>query len=148
MSTIVNCHCYVGGRENAQYQAMRRIETRLFRRYGTRLKIEFLNSDQLKAYGYTESTFVDWLLSCHFHLVICHPHQGACKSWSTEVLYRELLRLAKHIGFPNGEQLRCPIFTQDKIAYLHTVPELTNPTLRVWLDQDGDFDSQRDNIDR
>jgi hypothetical protein len=53
-------------------------------------------------------------------------------------LYTELKRLTYHIGFPNGEQLSCPIFTQDKGFYLDilTKKSLCNPTFIIEVKQD------------
>ena len=49
----------------------------------------------------------------------------------------EYNRLKHHTGFPSGEQLRCPVFTQDKIEYIRCLGELAIPTITVALEEDG-----------
>ena len=46
---------------------------------------------------------------------------------------RELQRLHAHRGFPLGNQLKCPIFTQDKFDYIRRIPSNSNNTIKVLL---------------
>ena len=69
----------------------------------------------------TEKNFTEWLLNSDVHFILGHPHQGILFTnlkWSAELLYQELVKLHYHRGFPNGKQLRCPVFTQDKFGYI------------------------------
>jgi hypothetical protein len=75
----------------------------------------------------------------HLHLFFSHPHQGGNGlDWNAETLYKQL---RKHLyfrpGFPCGEQMFCPIWTQHKILYLQSVPELVIATEEInffsWL---------------
>lgn len=73
---------------------------------------------------WTVKDFVDWLLGSHIHFIITHPHQGSKGfGWGVNDLLNELKRLKDHVGFPNGEKLFCPIFTQDKFVYLDALQE-------------------------
>lgn len=92
---------------------------------------------------FTPSDLVEWLLSSHIHFIPCHPHQGASGlNWDVVDLYNQLKRLEDHPGFPNKGYLTCPIFTQNKIEYLHAVPQFTNPTLQIKLDPRRDAYSE------
>ena len=82
--------------------------------------------------------FVDWLLlSSNVYFVITHIHQGlSALGWNLSDLYIELKRLKYHVGFPNGINLNCPIFTQDKYGYISSVPGLCNPTMKIQLNDE------------
>jgi hypothetical protein len=138
-------HIYHGSEENKQYKAFLSTTTELKTRWGS---ISFVskNADAIKKW--TEDQLVSWLLDCDIHLILCHPHQGMKPCWSTIELYSQMERLRDHIGFPSGDSLRCPIWSQNKIEYLHAVPHITNPTLRIWLHQEKKFQEQMIFIDR
>ena len=53
------------------------------------------------------------------------------------------MRLHDHPGFPNGSNLLCPVFTQDKYKYLEALmPKgMCNPTLKVDFLPIMDYDS-------
>lgn len=79
---------------------------------------------------------VNWLLASHVHFIICHPHQGLeDMCWYMDDLYKQILRLFYHPGFPTGDQLRCPIFTQDKIRYIKALQPVgwCTPTFACYL---------------
>jgi len=97
--------------------------------------------DKMLSDNWKWKNVVDWLLASHIHFIICHPHQGLLEvgiDIEPIFLYTELKRLTYHIGFPNGEQLSCPIFTQDKGFYLDilTKKSLCNPTFFIEIKQD------------
>jgi hypothetical protein len=74
---------------------------------------------------------VDWLLDCHIHMIVAHPHQGSeTFKWNVCTLYKEIERLYGHIGFPSREQLMCSVFTQNKFNYLYPLRKfkMTNPS--------------------
>jgi hypothetical protein len=88
----------------------------------------------LRESGWSEKEFIGWLLESDIHMIVSHPHQGTeTFGWDVSILYNEFGRLYDHIGFPSGEQLMCPIFTQHKYGYLEPMRtfKMTNPTLRI-----------------
>jgi hypothetical protein len=90
---------------------------------------------------WTYKTLVDWLLSSHIHFIICHPHQGLIERGidiAPLELYNELQRLKFHIGFPSGDELNCPVFTQNKAIYLNALYQykLCNPTFFINVEDD------------
>ena len=48
-------------------------------------------------------------------------------------LYTSIMKLHDHPGFPAGNNLQCPVFTQDKYKYLSVLMSkgLCNSTLKV-----------------
>jgi len=54
---------------------------------------------------------------------------------------REYQRLTYHPGFPSGDQLRCPVFTQDKHVYIRALGDLANKTNTVPVVEDGIYDT-------
>lgn len=111
-----------------------------FQRFGSTIVIESVDCDTVRKRKWSPADLVDWLLEANVHIILCHPNQGCPMSWNMIALDEELQRLYDHVGFPMQEQLRCPIFRQDKISYLHAVPEITNPTLPIFLIEDHDYD--------
>ena len=76
--------------------------------------------------------FVDWLIGGHIHFIITHVHQGMESfGWGVEELYDELQRLQWHPGFPKGKELRCPVFTQNKMKYIKALAGMTMPTFDI-----------------
>ena len=51
-------------------------------------------------------------------------------------------RLTYHPGFPSGEQVRCPVFTQDKHVYIRSLGDLAVKTITVPVTEDGKYDTQ------
>jgi hypothetical protein len=94
----------------------------------------------LRESGWSENQFVSWLLDCDVHMIVAHPHQGAeTFQWDVSKLYKELLRLYHHTGFPAGNQLLCPIFTQNKFEYLAPlrINKIINQTLKIRVYEDS-----------
>jgi hypothetical protein len=94
--------------------------------------------------NWTYKSLVDWLLSSHIHFIICHPHQGFLEKGidiTPIEFYNELQRLKFHIGFPNGDELRCPVFTQNKAIYLKALyqNQLSNPTFYINVKDEMDL---------
>ena len=50
-------------------------------------------------------------------------------------LYREVLRLYDHPGYPNKEHLKCPIWSQNKYDYIAALSQedMVNRTLKIEL---------------
>ncbi len=107
---------------------------------------EFKNVENLKNDCWKISDLVDWLLGGDIHFILGHVHQGfGHLSYNInipEVLY-QLKRLYYHVGFPCGEQLKCPVFTQNKIEYLKHLgyDDMANPTLVVDIPHNCTFSS-------
>jgi hypothetical protein len=82
--------------------------------------------------------------SCYF--ILCHPHQSAeGLQWPPHQFYSGLQCLRSKIGFPRGEQMLCPVFTQNKGLYLLLANQYCNPTLIIdledWRNQAGKDDA-------
>lgn len=109
-------------------------------------RMEIINITLIKDNRLSPRQLVDWLLSSHVHIILSHVHQGLSGAnelmlgWNMNELARELSRLKNHVGFPTGNQLDCPVFTQDKCKYLSAIPRFCNPTFRVELNCDDEFD--------
>lgn len=103
---------------------------------GYSVMLEHQNLKTMREEKLTAKTLVDWLLGSHIHFVITHPHQGMESATAVSVvqLYREFARLKYHFGFPCGEQLQCPIFSQDKWNYLRHIPA-TLPTCKLVVEE-------------
>lgn len=117
-----------------------------FKSFGyTNVSVEYKFVEDVKAdEWFHPGKMVDWLLRSHIHFIIAHPHQGFVNHdvqdyclWNISELKRELQRLKLPRGFPTGDDLDCPIFTQDKYVYHRAVPDLTLPTMRIPLVQQG-----------
>ena len=112
--------------------------------------VESMSLDDFKMSGMTFTNLVDWLLESHIHFIICHIHQGMENTlWSIEDIYTEIQRLRPHPGFPNGDQVTCPIFKQDKFEYLNLLPSyMTMPTHKIDLAADMDMNAMEEVIKR
>ena len=98
-----------------------------------RVRCEIMHVKHIKELCWSPSDFIDWLLESDVHFIITHIHQGI-KSWNCEELLHELGRLYNHAGFPYGQQLFCPVFTQHKLKYLMCLPPfMRTPTLAIEL---------------
>jgi len=96
-----------------------------------KITFTYVSVREVKRFGWTPEEFVEWLLGSHVHFILSHVHQGLERlQWNMSELLEQLKRLKDHNGFPNGNQLECPIFTQDKFEYIKAVPIITNETLR------------------
>ena len=66
---------------------------------------------------------IDWLLRSDIHFIICHLHQHTMPDWDITELITQYKRLETHNGFPTAENLRCPVFTQNKLKYLELIDQ-------------------------
>ena len=113
--------CFKGGERNINVIPLYAAVSEIKRTGNVDLKVVFKNVDVVKGERMQPADLVDWLLDSDIHLIIAHPHQGIISKhierdetygWSADILKGELMRLKDHAGFPNGEQLTCPIWLQ------------------------------------
>lgn len=105
--------------------------------------IVYCNIKMVKDNRWNPKDLIDWLLDCDVHFIITHIHQGLEQlCWNMEDLYLQVQRLYRHYGYPNGEHLSCPIWTQNKFDYLSAITkyEFCNPTIKVELKADNLMD--------
>lgn len=107
--------------------------------------------DNIRFRGWTMRTFLDWLQFADIYLIICHIHQGFGYSpifWNPVEFYQLLYDALKdRRGFPSGEHLRCPVFTQDKVRYLAALEGLVNPTRIVPILRDYDYSELTEDVE-
>ena len=115
---------------------------------GLKVIWEIIDLKHIKNENWTPSDLFSWLLSSHIHIICSHMHQGMVlkglrDDWNIPNFLYWIRLLTYHSGFPSGLQLQCPVFTQDKYAYISCVPHLFLPTLKVPIS--GDFQSINQN---
>ena len=137
---------FTGGKQSIQsgpfIHAVSEVRKRLLQ--GTDiLRVESLNTQELCARKWQPNQFVDWLMSSHIHFILGHVHQSLLNHnlvWDMEYALSQYTRLKYHVGFPSGDQLQCPVFTQDKIKYVECLGDLAIKTLKIPLTEDGQYD--------
>jgi len=135
-NTII-IHAYYGGKWSPQNIPFTSAVSRLPHH---NLTIEYMNCDDVKSAKWGIKELIDWLQASHVHMITTHVHQGYThQKLDMAFLQTQLQRLHYHDGFPTGNFLRCPVFTQDKYEYLSVMGSLANPTLRIYLNESGDF---------
>ena len=116
------------------------------------IRFEYLSIKNLRESDWTVVDFVDWLLGSHIHFILTHVHQGLESfGWGVEEIYNELQRLRWHPGFPEGDELSCPVFTQDKMKYIRALAGMTMPTFAINISctiDDADVQEELDGIMR
>ena len=101
--------------------------------------VDRLTVSLVKSYLWTPEDLVNWLLDCDVHFITAHVHQGKSLNncgqlgWNMVELETQLQRLYYHPGFPNGIQLSCPVFLQNKGDYLLNVSQCCNPTFLYYF---------------
>ena len=118
---------YYGGESSAQLQCFV-AATAAF----PEIKFEYTGVKHIPTLKWAPRDLIDWLIMSDFHIILTHVHQHN-EHWHATEVVRELQRLRQHRGFPHGDTLNCPVFLQDKFAYLSSVPDITNPTLQIFL---------------
>ena len=107
------------------------------------IKVVYLSSHDVNDKHMSEEDIVYWLYGGDIHFILTHIHQGICNI-NMKKLYSLLnVALSTHPGFPHEQYLRCPVFTQDKYAYLSLLmPKgLCNQTFRVDFKDSMDYDA-------
>lgn len=100
---------------------------------------------------WTEDQFVQFFIEADAHFILAHPHQGKgieALNWNMTRLQSCLRRLWYHKGFPSMMELQCPVFLQDKYKYLCALEDMVNPTLQIYLTEDGSYNEYLDSIRR
>ena len=106
------------------------------------LIVEEIDTKTLCGLKWQPKQFCDWSLHSHAHMWLAHVHQSLRLHnlvWDMRDALTEFKRLKYHTGFPTGDQLRCPVFTQDKIEYIKCLGDLAVNTLTVPLTKDGTY---------
>jgi hypothetical protein len=139
---------FIGGNGAPQIQCFKVALERLA--LGEMVKVEYINTEDVRKNFQSPAKFVEWLLGSHIHFILAHVHQGISQlEWNMDELAKELLRLKYHKGFPNGHYLGCPIFTQNKFKYIAALGNLANPTISIDLsDEPQYFTSISNKIER
>ena len=108
-------------------------------------QVRILTVAQIKTLSWSPRTLIEWLLISHAHFIIAHVHQGRSSNdcgqlgWNMVDLEEQLRRLYDHPGFPNGIQLSCPVFLQNKGEYLRNVLDLiTNTVYFIYIGNTAD----------
>jgi len=132
----VLCRVFVGGRASVQIKLFEvafaeSIASQVGRSSKCELSIEYLTTADIKIREWDFSQLCTWLLSAQFYFILNHPHQGV-KFWDCRSIAPELARLEYTVeSYPTGDNLKCPIFVQDKYEYIKACRELCIPTFRV-----------------
>ena len=142
-SSIILVRVYVGGSAGTQVSNFERgfhtAASLLMPMLGAKhLKLEKLNIKEVCAKKMTISDLIDWLLASDIHFILSHLHQGFYRHnvfVDMNDMMKQLLRLRFHHGYPSGEKLYCPVFTQDKKRYLEALGGYANNTLYIPLDR-------------
>jgi len=125
-------HCFTGGKNGVQHGPLLSAR-KCFRLAGYYFEWFFMDIDQVKMRGWKPADLVGWLNDGDIYIIASHLHQGLVDTlfWNMHDLAVQLRILYNRVGFPSREQLFCPVFLQDKFAYIEAVPELCNPTLKI-----------------
>ena len=111
--------------------------------YSNGWKIEKLTAHDLrceitKTYiTWQPKDLVDWLLDSDIHFVLGQGlHNGMIEMWKPMDCIDQLQRLQYHVGYPSGTALFDPVLTADKMEYLYLASEVTNPSMKIILNED------------
>jgi len=94
-----------------------------------------LYNRNLRENNIDQGTLIDILAQSHIHIILSHMHQGN-DGWNHNKLHQDLVeKLGTHRGWPSGDNLLCPVFTQNKYNYIKCCREICIPTLAVEFDE-------------
>ena len=141
---------FTGGDKSCQrdpfYISFCQCRDEVLRKYGVNLMYENMDTKTLCKKRWNPNQLMNWLLSSNVHFITAHAHQGLRShgiSWDMEDYLQQLQRLKFHVGFPSGEQLSCPVFTQNKFQYLRHLGDMANNTFILPLTPYGEYDAAR-----
>jgi len=144
-STKVMC-VFTGGKQSIQSGPFLYAVAEIQKKFpGTDLRVESMTTQELCARKLQPDQFVSWLMHSHVHLILGHVHQSLLTHnlrWDMTYAMLQYNRLKYHVGFPSGDQLQCPVFTQDKIKYIDCLGDLAVKTMTVSLTEDGKYDQR------
>ena len=136
---------FTGGMDSTQSGPFLSAMTAVRKRFSSSLNIvvETLTTSELCKLKWQPDELMKWAMRSHCHIFIAHIHQSLLLHkvvWDMDFACQEYRRLKYHNGFPTGDQLRCPVFTQDKIKYIEDLGTLAVKTMTVPLTKDGNYD--------
>jgi hypothetical protein len=105
-------------------------------------RVEYMDTQTLAELKWQPHQFVEWFLRSHVHAIIAHSHQALFSHnllWNMSDAIAQFQRLRYHNGFPTGNQLRCPVFTQDKIDYIRYLGDLAIKTMSIPVKENGEY---------
>ena len=104
--------------------------------------LETLTHKDVKNRNWGQQEIFQWLIEADIHFIICHMHQGMKQGgeWNCSEYIQNLNTLDFHLGFPMAEQLRCSIFSQNKIIYIFSLPDRTNDSLAIAMKNIESYD--------
>jgi hypothetical protein len=109
------------------------------------IKVDYITNDTVSQKNWLPKDLIDYLLDSDLHFILTHIHQGLTSQkigWLIEHVQEHLIRLKYHPGFPTGNQIKCPIFTQDKYEYIKAIQPNSIPTYILEMVQIGcEFDA-------
>jgi hypothetical protein len=105
------------------FSAMVAIQRRRLFSGNVNIIVETLNTSELCKLKWQPDQLMDLLeFEVPLSFFIAHIHQSLLRHnhvWDMDFACRQYRRLRYHPGFPSGDQLCCPVFTQDKIKYIN-----------------------------
>ena len=128
---------FIGGKAGVQVGPFQEAVYRMDLQNDTRYRIVYIDITDVKKQKWKPHDLVTYLLQCNSHFIITHVHQGKSErsepqlGWNMLELQAAIFRLNDHSGFPSQHHLLCPVFLQDKLAYLRLIPSIALPTMRV-----------------
>ena len=138
---------FIGGKKAIQYDALSTSIKALSQHYSKirnlNIRVEYMDVETMCRLKWKPKDLVDWSMKAHIHIHSAHSNQGLRShgvSWSMDDLLYQLKRLKFHVGFPSGDQLKCPIFTQEKYAYIKALGDMANNTHVVHLTKSGAYE--------
>ncbi len=75
------------------------------------IRIVSLDCREVNDNKLSEMDIINWLHQGDIHFIISHIHQGIINV-NMNKLYTSIMKLHYHPGFPAGNNLQCPVFTQ------------------------------------
>jgi len=95
---------------------------------------QILTPKDIRERRLTPEAIMDWVTDSKVkaHIFATHFHQSH-PFMDCRILKFEYEKLRNHLGFPTGDEIGCPAFTQDKWDYYGALPEYVLPTIRVLL---------------
>jgi len=98
------------------------------------ISVFYISAKDIAKSRMSPTQLIDRLLDSDVHFILSHIHQSLLNrniGWRIDDLLGNLERLKYHKGFPYGEQLSCPVFTQDKYQYISKIAGYSIPTMKL-----------------